>query len=257
LLGKQGDQIKWSEPLFSVEKAKDDGIFPTFGFRVFKLDHPLPIGYINPSQGIPDIDSLILRVQIPGLNLETQASAIVPNSYKINIVPSLSVIYLYGDMTTRCSLGATDCDPSKEYCYRQIEFRVHYKNHYDDSTESINIFWKTYEGWGETEGFYQLTPGRLFNRMKMLIPSNENVISRALDSIDIAIINPNRCYSDWWQVKDYWENSDNVPYSNFSNSYGLFFTYLKGEQTGLVLNRQAMDTLCYGYNYKEMRFRNW
>ena len=114
----------------------------------------------------------------------------------------------------------------------------------------------TTEGWDEI-GYYQMTPERLFNRMKMLLTKDDVIISRSLDSIEVAITNPSKCFSDYWSVKDFWENSDNPPYTNFDKSYGLFITYSIGKKTGFVLNRQSMDTLCKGYHYKEMRFKNW
>ena len=261
LIGKLGDQTKWTEELSPVLLDKDDGFFPTEGFQVYMLDHPLQINLSDPigdsDLGHPDIDSLILEVKIPTSNVVTRAVAPVKTAYKVKVLPSTKIISLYGDKITRFSMGGGDCDPSKGFCYRQIGFRVHYQDHFPDSSVTRSIEWKTIEGWGETESSYQLTPERLFNRMKILIPNNPEVLSRTLDRVNVTIIKPDKCFSDWWQIKGYWENSDNEPYTNFSNSYGLFITYLKGETTGLILDRQSMDTLCHGYLYEVMRFRNW
>jgi hypothetical protein len=232
--GKDGDQIPWTVQLYPTAMEKEDGFFPTTGYTVYKLDHPLPITRSEPigdqDFGIPDIDSLILEVKVPDLNLNTKATAPVLRAYKLQTLPSSKLINLHGTTTTKFSLpgGGEDCDPSKEFCYRQIEFKVHYKDNYEASYGSNEISWMTTEGWNETESSYPLTPERLFNRMRLLLPKSNDVVYRTLDSIDVTIIKPSKCSSDWWQVREYWENSDNPPLTNFDHSYGLFITYLIG-----------------------------
>jgi hypothetical protein len=261
LHGKSGATVKWTEQFSKIMIDRDSGFFPTQGFGVFQLDHALPIKLSKPighfDLGSPDIDSLILEVKIHETDLTARAAAPVLTPYLLVTEPGGGVIYLYGDMTTKFSLpgGGEECDPGKENCYRQIEFNLHYKDYFNNSYAIREISWMTNSGWDEV-GWYNLTPERLFNRMKQLLPKSNDIIYRKLDSIDITIIKPSKCFSDWWFVKDYWESSDNPPYTNFDNSYGLFITYLIGSQTGFVLNRQSMDTLCNGYLYKEMKFRN-
>ena len=172
--------------------------------------------------------------------------------------PGGGIIYLFGEITTSFSLpgGAEECPGSHESCYSQIEFIVHYKDFYNTTSEVKEISWRTNAGWDE-KGGYPLTPERLFNRMNMLLPKSDDIIVRTLDSIDVSILKPSKCFSDWWSVKDNWDNSDNPPYTNFDHSYGLFITYRIGKETGFTLNRQSMDTLCNGYLYKGMKFRSW
>jgi hypothetical protein len=262
LHGKAGDKIKWTEQLIRTSLSKDSGFFPTKDYRIFKLDHSLPIKLSKPlgryDLGKPDVDSLLLEVKIIDLNMITRASAPVLTPYFLQSEPPGKEIFLFGKTPTRFSLpgGGEDCDPSQQVCYKQIVFKVHYKEYYKTSFAIKEIYWMTTAGWDE-QGWYPMTPERLFNRMKMLIPKNENIITRILDSVDVTITNPSKCFSDFWSVKDYWENTDNPPFSNFDNSYGLFITYNIGTKTGYLLNRQSMDTLCNGYLYKEMKFKNW
>ncbi|MEA1876895.1 MAG: hypothetical protein U9N86_08515 [Bacteroidota bacterium] len=262
LFGKKGNSIKWEEQFSKIAMDKDDGFFPTENFEYFQLDRSLPIvissvGYLN--GGYPDIDTLILQVKIGDLDLITKASVPVLTPGVIIPEPRGTVIYLYGATLSKFAIpigGESECRPSEENCYRQIEFSVHFKEYYENFYAEKEISWTTNSGW-DGGSSYKLTPERLFNRMKMLLPSSDSILTRRLDSIDVAIISPCRAFSEYWFVREYWENSDNPPYTNFDNSYGMFISYKIGKQTGFVLNRQTMDSLCKGYNYKEMKFKSW
>ncbi|MCX6226687.1 MAG: hypothetical protein NTV01_18385 [Bacteroidia bacterium] len=259
--GKKGDQIKWTETLIKSVIDRDSGFFLAKDYTIYTLDHPFPIKLVDMfggySLGVPDIDSLILEVNVKDLGLTTRASAPVLDPYRIAVEPGGSTIYLFGMHPTHAYLpgGGEDCVPRNDFCFRQIEFRVHYKDYYQDSEADRDISWNTHEGWGLNPSRYELTPDRLLNRMKMLIPDRENVVARRLDSIDIQIIAPSKCFSDYWEVKDYSDDSNIPPFTNFDNSFGLFYTYKIGSKTGMKLNPQSLDTLCKGNSYKEMKFK--
>lgn len=261
--GKKNDRIKWTEILEKTVIDRDSGFFPSKGFQIYRLNHPLPINLSKPPEGYnlgkPDIDSLVLEVHVPDQNLTTRAAAPVLEPFRMAMMPAGPTIYLYNEKTTFFVLpgGGEDCDPSRDFCYGQIEFRVHYKDYLENTVEEQEIHWITHEGWEFETLEYPMTPERIFNRMKLLIPDREEVITRRLDSIDVQIIVPSKCFSDWWDVKDYWDMSDNPPFTNFDHSYGLFFTYKIGKKTGLILESRAMDTLCQGYLYKKLKFKNW
>ncbi len=93
--------------------------------------------------------------------------------------------------------------------------------------------------------------------MTDLLPTNDSVIARRLDSIDIALTTPSRFFNNYWFIKDKWEDTDFPPYTNFDNSYGMFITIARDELTGMMLERQSMDSLCDGYFYKKMKFKRW
>jgi hypothetical protein len=265
LSGKKGDQIKWTVPLLETAVDLDSGFFPSRGFKEYMINHPLPIAladlYPNTySLGVPDIDSLILEVTVNDLDLTTRSSAPVIGPHRMAMEPGGSTIYLFGQKPTRFYLpgGGVDSDTKLGSVYQQIEFRVHYKDFLDgDEGLEKEVSWVTSNGWDPYDHMYYPSAERLFNRMKLLIPKNDQVVARILDSIDVQIISPSRWFSKYWEIKDYWEMTDNPPFSNFDHSYGLFCTYRIGNRTGLKLNRQSMDTLCNGYLYKEMKFKNW
>jgi len=168
------------------------------------------------------------------------------------------MIRFYHEYSSKFSLpvgGKSECANSMENCYQQIEISVHFKEYYEDSFAIKKVSWFSDSGWNQ--GWYRLTPTRLFNNMKALLPNDDIILARTLDSIDVAIYRPNRIFSEYWFVREYWENSDRPPFSNFDNSYGLFITYKIGKQTGFRLERRTLDSLCYGEFYKEMKFKHW
>jgi hypothetical protein len=261
--GKNGNQIKWTETLEKSLIDRESGFFPAKDYTIYILDHPLPIKLVDMfggySLGVPDIDSLILEVHVQDLDLTTCASAPVLQPFRIAVEPGGSSIYLFGMHPTHAYLpgGGEDCDPRNDFCYRQIGFRVHYKDYYQDSEADREISWTTHEGWGLNPSWFELTPERLFNRMKMLIPYREDVVARILDSIDIEIIAPSKCFSDYWEVKDISGDSNLPPFTNFDNSFGLFYTFKIGRKTGMKLNPQSLDTLCKSNSYQVMKFKPW
>jgi len=261
--GKKGEVIKWTDTLQQTKINLDSGFFPSKDFKEYVLNHPLPIHLVDNSPGDyglgqPDVDSLVLEVQVNDLDLSTRASAPVLEPFLLAMAPSGKSISLYGDKPSRIVLFGGDCDPKKDFCYRQIKFWVHYKD-YHQATEGIvrEVSWMTSNGWDPYDYWYYLSAERLFNRMKLLIPEDDHVVARTLDSIDVQIISPSWVFSQWWEIKDYQEQTNDPPYTNFDHSYGLFATYKIGERTGLKLNQQALDTLCNGYLYKCMKFKSW
>ena len=91
----------------------------------------------------------------------------------------------------------------------------------------------------------------------MLLPKNDSILFRRLDSVDISMTMPSRFFNDYWFIRHYWEDTDRPPYTNFDNSYGMFFTIAHDKITGQKLDSQSMDSLCNGRFYKEMKFKNW
>ena len=177
---------------------------------------------------------------------------------KIINYKSPNYIYAYGakpSVFATPSTGESFDGRAFTHSYRQIEFTIHYKEHYRNSSSVLEISWSTNEGWDGNN--YFITPERLFNPIKLRLSKSDSVLSRTLDSIDIEILKPSRFFNNYWFVRDYWEDSDRPPYTNFDNSYGMFFTITIGKQTGMTLDFQSLDSLCNGYYYKEMKFKNW
>jgi len=259
LHGKAGNTIKWVEQFSRTTSFKDNGFFPPGNYQTFTLDHALPINLNNPyrdNKGKPDIDSLILEVRIHDLNLITKAAAKVLLPVNIINYKSRYLIYVFGSYPSVYALTWPGEFTLEDFpmSYQQIDFRVHYKEYYKSSFATKEISWMTTSGWDDNA--YFITPTRLFNPMKMLLPKNDSIIARTLDSIDIALLRPSRFFNDYWFIREHWENSDRPPYSNFDHSYGMFFTIAKDEWTGMLLNWEAMDSLCNGFFYKEMKFKN-
>ena len=258
LYGKAGNTIKWVEQFSQTTTVKDNGFFPSGNYQTFKLDHALPIKLINPyrdQKGQPDIDSLILEVRIHDMDLITRAAAKVLLPANIINYKSRNLIHVYGSYPSVYDLsdvGETQGVAFKN-AYQQIDFRVHYKEYYKYTFAVKEISWMANTGW-EDLGYF-MTPTRLFNPMKLLLQKNDSLIARSLDSIDIELLKPSRFFNDYWFVREHWENSDRPPYTNFDHSYGMFFTIAKDEWTGMLLNWEAMDSLCNGFFYKEMKFK--
>ncbi len=260
LYGKTGDSIKWVEQFTKTSVVKDDGFFPAGNYKIFQLDHPLPIKLSNPSRayyGHPDTDSLILEVRIHDTGLITRAAAKVLNAGKIIAYKSPNLIYVYGGKPSVFALPGTGESPGREFSvvYRQIEFSVHFKEYYENSYSVQEISWIANSGWDGND--YFISAGNLFNRMRPLFSKNDSILSRRLDSIDIAITKPSRFFNDYWFIREHWENSDRPPYTNFDNSYGMFITIVKDKLTGMGLDNQSLDSLCNSFQYKDMKFRNW
>jgi hypothetical protein len=261
LYGKKENEITWKERFIEAECGKEDGFFPPGEYQYFVIDHKLPIVYRNPDRnyyGFPDTDSLILEIIIHDIGIISRASAKVLKAGKIINYKSPNLIYVYGG---KPSVFATpnpgEYFEGKAYsdAYQQIEFKVHYKEHLKDNSSAKEILWSTHNGWDGNA--YFITPERLFNPIKLRLSKSDSVLSRTLDSIDIEILKPSRFFNNYWFVRDYWEDSDRPPYTNFDNSYGMFFTITIGKQTGMTLDFQSMDSLCNGYYYREMKFKKW
>jgi len=260
LYGKTGDSIMWVEQFSKISMIKEDGFFPAGNYQSFQLDHPLPINFYNPNRyyyGKPDIDSLILEVVISDNDMITRSSAKVLDAGKIIAYRSPKYIYAYGDKPSVFGMPSTGESSGEVFTvsYQQIEFCVHFKQYYENYHSIEKISWMTNSGWDGN--LYFITPGKLFNRMRPLLSNSDSILSRRLDSIDITIIKPSRFFNDYWYIREYWENSDRPPYSNFDNSYGMFITIAKDKLTGLRLDSQSLDSLCNSINYRDMKFKNW
>lgn len=260
LHGRKNGETKWTEQFFETDMVKDDGFFPTENYRIFKLDHPLKINLTYDGTFHPDLDSLILEVRIHDLNLTTRAGAPVLSPGKLIATNSHNILYLYNENPTDFSLiGGTEGQTSSwtnDFTYKQIEFWVHFKEYYQNTVDTKAIHWMTTNGWTEN-GWYTLTPERILNRIRMLVSKTDSVEARTLDSLDVAITSVSKAFNDYWFFREHWEDTDFKPPWNFDNSYGLFVTYKMGKHTGFTLEQRAMDSLCNGYLYKEMKFRKW
>jgi hypothetical protein len=260
LYGKTGDSVRWVERFVETTTSRDSGLFPSGKFQIFTLDHRLPIVLSNPDihyYGFPDIDSLILEVRINDIDLHTNASAKVLLPAKIAYMKSKKYIYLFGNYPSAFALA-----PSGEYIdgrpsdlYQEIEFKVHYREFYHNTNAKKEVSWKTHEGF--EKNVYSLSATRFFNPLKLRLVKNDSIITRRLDSIDITLYKPSRFFEEYWKIKDYWENTDEPPYTNFNHSYGMFFTFISDTWTGMQLSQEAMDSLCNGYYNKEMKFKYW
>lgn len=261
LYGKADDSIIWKEQFTEAECLKDDGFFPPGEYQYFVIDHKLPIDWgpeSNKFYGHPDVDSLILEVIVHDNDIISHASAKILQAGKFIIYKSPYLIYVYGGKPSVFATPGTGEDfDGRAYTdnYKQIEFTVHYKENYKNSFSVNEISWVTHEGWDGTS--YFITPERLFNPIKQRLSHLDSVLSRILDSIDIEILKPSRFFNNYWFVRDYWEDSDRPPYTNFDNSYGMFFTITRAQLTGMKLDSQSLDSLCNGYYYKEMKFKSW
>ncbi len=261
LSGISKNEITWTVSFKETIGSRESGFFPENDFKYFVYHGKLPINLSAISDyhgGFPDIDSLQLSVKIHDLNIITQATVPIMTPGVINPKPRITYIRLYHEYPTQFAMvvgSPAECAPGTEGCFQQIEFCIHYKDHYSDSVETRKLSWVSNEGWNE--GSYKLNAARLFGKMVNLFPSDESILARTLDSIDVSIVRPNRVFSNYWEVREYWDNIDRPPYSNFDNSYGMFFTYQVGVKTGYSLDNRVMDSLCNGYYYKKMKFRPW
>lgn len=257
LHGKVGDSVKWTEKFTETTSGKDDGFFPPGDYQAFKLNHRLPIGFKNPGSKkpeIPDIDSLVLEVRIHDLNLVTRAVTKALDKVKIINYKSRYLIYVFGSYPSVYAITSAGENPSPggNSAYQQIDFRVHFKEYYPNSMAVKEIFWFTTSGWDENA--YFINPGRIFNPMRSLLSKNDSILYRKLDSIDIALMKTSNIFEKYLYIRDYWENTDRPPYTNFDHSYGLFFQMVRDEWTGMLLNRQAMDSLCRASGYRDLKF---
>lgn len=251
LSGKKDDQIEWTVQFSKTPVVREDGFFPAEGAMAFVYYGCLPIEY-----GRPEQDSLILEVTIHDLNLTTRAAAPILHPAEIINYKSRYSIYVYGSYPSVYALSPTgDNYFNSDYSvrYQQIEFRVHYREIFTDHEEAKELWWATCEGWDDNA--YFITPTRLFNPILNGLSDDETVVYRKLDSIDIALMKPNRFFDNYWMVREYWEDSDRPPYTNFDNSYGMFFTIARDEWTGMQLFWRDLDSLCEGQYYKGMKFR--
>jgi hypothetical protein len=258
LNGKKGDSVIWSEHFTQTTTSRDSGFFPQGVYQVFKLDHPLPIKRTPPDRqtwGYPDTDSLVLEVRIHDIGLTAKATAFVLRPDRIINYLSRFTLYLYGSKPSLFKIpnGGEAGGGNPNASFNQIEFRVHYKEYYPNGYSTRSIYWKTYEGFVDNE--YYLYPNRFFYPLKIRLPKSDTILARRLDSIDVAVLRPNKFFNHYWAVKDYWDGSERPPFYNFENAYGMFFTYIRDEWTGMQLNWQAMDSLCNGDFYKEMKFK--
>ena len=261
LEGTVEGSILWTRSFQKVRIDREDGFFPSAGNHVFSLSESLPIELNRTYQGnynLPSVDSLRLVVHIKDLKLTTMASAPVFEPGEVYPNPRGKIIRFYHEYSTKLVMPGSSIPeyigPNVEG-YQEIRITVHYKEYYNAYYETRSINWATNQGW--QNGGYQLTPERLFNRMLLKIPDNKDVEVRILDSIDIEIIRPSSAFSEYWYVREYWENTDRPPFTNFDNSFGMFFTYKKGELTGFTLDRRTHDSLCNGTQYKSMKFKHW
>lgn len=263
LYGKKDGEIKWVEQFVETTMEKKDGFFPTGDYQVFMIDHPLPITVKGASQwdgGLPDLDSLYLEVRIRDIGRVITAGAPCMRPGRINLTPLGSMFYLYQEFSTKFGFEGGACgecgglNPG-ELCYRQIEFWVHIKEHYEGHVESKTLNWRTTSGYAES-GWYYLTPERLFNPMKQQVSDDPLVVARTLDSIDVEMKVPSRAFHLYYNFREFWGQTEKS-YSNFDYGYGIFSTFRRHRITGYVLERRAMDSLCYGYWNKEMKFRYW
>ncbi len=258
LYGKAGDSINWAEQFSETTIIKDEGFFPDGNYQAFILNHRLPIVLSKPDRyyyGTPDIDSLILEVRIHDIDVITRACVKVLLPSKIYNYKSRYVLYLYGSYPSVYAISPPGEENSGSLLYQQIDFRVHYKDYYKNTSAIKEVSWMANTGWDGTA--YFMSPTRFFNPLKVLLPKNDSIISRRLDSIDIALLRPSNFFNFYWTVQKYWEDSDRPPYTNFDNSYGMFFTITRDAWTGLTLNWDAMDSLCSGFFNKEMKFRKY
>jgi hypothetical protein len=92
--------------------------------------------------------------------------------------------------------------------------------------------------------------------MKQQVSNDPMVIARTLDSIDVEMKIPSRAFHLYYNFREFWGQTEKA-YSNFDYGYGIFSTFRRHRITGFVLERRAMDSLCNGYWYKEMKFRHW
>ena len=258
MYGKAGDSVKWTEKFTETSSDKDDGFFPAGQYQAFVLNHPFPIHvkYTDQKQsGIPDIDSLVLEIRIHDLNLTTRAAVMALRKVKIINYKSRYLIYVFGSYPSVYALTWHGETPvlGGSRPYQQIDFRVHYREYCRNSWAQKEISWMRTTGWDESA--YFITPERIFKPMRALLPKSDSIIYRKLDSIDIALLRTSNIFEKYQYIRDYWENTDNPPYTNFDHSYGLFFLLAREEWTGMQLNWQAMDSLCRGEEYKDLKFR--
>ena len=153
------------------------------------------------------------------------------------------------------STGEGHGGPAYSEEYKQISFKVHFKEHFPDAVISREISWSTNEGWSDNA--YFIRPTRLFNPIMERLTESDSLVARTIDSIDVSLLKACRFFNNYWSVRENWENTDRPPYSNFDSSYGMFFTIVRDEWTGMKISDKDMDSLCRGYYYRHMKFRNW
>ena len=254
LFGRKKGESKWVRQFSETIEQKEDGFFPTESHRVFRLDSMLPVQY---KDGVfPDVDSLKLEVWVRDLDLVATSYAKVMKAGQVDGL--YRQIGLYGEEPIKVSItGGTDYECNEKGpnpCYHDIEFWVHITEHTKNASFPVSINWKTHQGWDY--GLYVLTPERIFNRLRMTLSKHDSILARSFDSIDVAITIPSKAFHDFWAVR---KNSDqtDIVLQSIDQGLGLFATLRSAKKTGLGLDRQTMDSLCYGYWYKEMKFRYW
>lgn len=258
LHGKQGNQIRWTEPFTEISIVKDKGYFPSGNMQLFKLDHRLPINLRGATEslgGIPDIDSLILEVRVPAINLVTKSGIKLLYPVKVINYKSRYVIYVYGSYPSVYAISDPQeiGNPDFEGIYQQIDFSVHFKEYRTDGVMTKRIHWYSNKGWDENA--YFISPQKIFKPMADLIPEDGTVLYRTLDSIDISLLRTSKVFNDFLYIRDTWNMTTCPPFTNFDHSFGLFFSVTAGGWTGMLPERQSMDSLCFSPEYKSMKFR--
>jgi hypothetical protein len=188
LYGSLDGQIKWREQFIKTTRSKEDGFFPSGDYQVFMIDHPLPIEVTHAREffgGVPDIDSLYLEVWIHDIDRVIEAGAPCISPGRVLYAPRGTMFYIYQEFCTKFTIYggySGECGElsSGDLCYRQTEFWVHIKEHYEDHVESKTLNWRTTSGY-DASGWYNLTPERLFNPMKQqmilwLLPGRSTVL---------------------------------------------------------------------------------
>jgi hypothetical protein len=258
ILGKRGDQIVWRERFFETSAIKDTGFFPPGDYQVFELDHKLPInitGRTESRPGVADIDSLILEVKVPELEMITRAKIKLLNPVIMINYKSRYEIYVYGGKPSVYAITDPGEFPARDfqYVYQQIDFTVHYTEHFSDRNINKTVHWLANTGWDDNA--YFINPERLFNPMLHLISEDSTVLFRTLDGIDISLLRTSKILNSYLYIKDIWENTDFPPFTNFDKSYGLFFAITRDGWKGMQLFSQSLDSLCLSPFYRSMKFR--
>ena len=158
LHGKAGDSIIWTEQFNETRVDKEEGLFKVEDFKIFQLNHRLPIKLSEESRyyyGAPDIDSLILEVKIHDLDLITRASAKVLLPAKIIAYKSKNLFFVYGSKPSVFALPSTGETQGLEYSvvYRQVEISVHFHEYYKNDSVAKKISWMSHTGWSDNAYF--------------------------------------------------------------------------------------------------------
>ena len=167
---------------------------------------------------------------------------------------SRTTLYLFGSKPSLFGIPGTGESGSTSGApvYKQIDFTVHFKEVFESHVETKKVKWSANTGW-DGNG-YAVTPERFFTPMSKKLMNHEELIHRELDSVDVTVIKTSDFYNEYWAIKDYWDAFDRPPYTNFSNSYGMFISIARGTLTGLQLNWQAADSLYESKKYEPMKF---